>query len=122
MSDYNPKHEGEVQPLLSDLMYNRLKELNMKVLPAFAALYAALAVFWDFPNGEQVVGTTAAVTVAISVLLTWANKRYEASGVGYDGSIEVQELDGRKVAVMDLPKAPADMIEQKTVVLKVNNS
>jgi len=120
MSDYQPKHTEEVKPLLSDATYNRLKELNQKVLPAIAALYAALAVIWNFPKGEQVVGSIAALTVCIAIVLTWANKRYDASGVGIDGTVEVQHLEGQKTVVLDITTLPEDMLNQKTVNLKVN--
>lgn len=121
MSEYQPKHVEEVKPLLSDGMYNRLKDLNQKVLPAAGALYSALAIIWGFPKGVEVVGSIAAIGVFGAVILAWASNRYEKSGVGYDGTLEVQHLDGRKVAVMDITTQPEDMVNQKTVNLKVSN-
>jgi hypothetical protein len=121
MSDYEPKHD-EVQPLMSDRLYNRLKDLNTKVIPAAGALYFALAKIWGFPKGEEVVGTLAVVATFITVLLVWANSRYEKSGAGIDGTVEVQHIEGQKTVVLDITTLPEDMINQKQVNLKVNNS
>jgi hypothetical protein len=112
---------NDVKPLLSDTTYNRLKELNTKVIPAAGALYYGLAVLWDFPKAEEVVGTLAVVATFIAIVLVWANKRYDASGAGIDGTVDVQDIDGRKTVVMDITTEPEDMINQKQVNLKVNN-
>lgn len=119
MSDYQPKH-NEVQPLMSDALYNRLKDLNQKVIPAFGALYFALAKIWGFPKGEEVVGTLAVLATFLAVILLWANSRYEKSGAGYDGSVELQELGDRQVTLLKVDTQPDQMLNQKTVTLKVN--
>ena len=75
--------------LLSGPTYDRLKRFNQLVLPSFATLYAALAILWGFPGGEKVVGSIAALTVFIGVLLTWASSRYDASDEKYDGAMLV---------------------------------
>jgi len=122
MSDYQPKHTEEVKPLLSDGLYNRIKDLNTKVIPAVGALYFALAQIWGFPKGEEVVGTLAIVATFLAVLLSWANSRYEKSGAGIDGTVEVQHVEGQKTVVLDITTLPEDMINQKQVNLKVNAS
>lgn len=111
----------EVKPLLSNTTYDRLKELNTKVLPAAGACYFALAKIWGFPKGEEVVGTLAVIATFVGVVLLWSANRYEKSGAGYDGTVDVQNLDGQKTLVMDITTEPEDMLNQKTVNLKVNN-
>lgn len=122
MSDYQPKHveEKEVKPLLSDTTYNRLKDLNMKVIPAVGALYYGVAKIWGLPKAEEVVGTLACVATFLAVLLVWAANRYEKSGVGIDGTVEVQHIEGQKTVVLDITTLPEDMIKQKQVNLKVS--
>ena len=42
---------------LSNKVYDVLKWIAMYLLPALGTLYFALAGIWNFPYGEQVVGT-----------------------------------------------------------------
>ena len=46
---------------MSNKTYNTLKWIAMYLLPALGTLYFALAGIWNFPYGEQVVGTITAV-------------------------------------------------------------
>jgi hypothetical protein len=74
-------------PLLTSATYDRLKAFNQFVLPACGTFYAALALIWDFPYGKQVVGSIAALTIFIGVILGWAAARYDQSEEKYDGEI-----------------------------------
>lgn len=49
--------------------YEIIKWVVMIVFPATGALYFALSQLWGFPYGEQVVGTVAAVTAFMGLLL-----------------------------------------------------
>ena len=42
---------------MSNKTYDTLKWIAMYLLPALGTLYFALAGIWNFPYGEQVVGT-----------------------------------------------------------------
>lgn len=57
--------------------YDTLKDLNTIALPGAAALYAGLAIIWNWPGGEQVVGTVALIVTFGSILLKIASKQYE---------------------------------------------
>ena len=46
---------------MSNKTYDNLKWIAMYLLPALGTLYFALAGIWNFPCGEQVVGTITAV-------------------------------------------------------------
>ena len=54
---------------LSNKAYDVLKWIAMYLLPALGTLYFALAGIWNFPFGEQVVGTITAVDTFLGVLL-----------------------------------------------------
>lgn len=72
-------------PLLTSATYDRLKAFNQFVLPACGTLYAALAIIWGFPHGKEVVGSIAAITIFVGVILGWAANRYNNSNEKYDG-------------------------------------
>lgn len=67
------------------MTYDRLKAFNQFVLPACGTLYAALAIIWGFPHGKEVVGSIAAITIFVGVVLGWAAARYNNSDEKYDG-------------------------------------
>jgi len=54
---------------MSAFSYNTLKWITLAFLPASGALYFTLAVLWGFPFGEQIVGTIAALTAFMGLLL-----------------------------------------------------
>lgn len=62
---------------MSNKLYDVLKWITMVALPAISTLYFALAGIWGFPYGEQVVGTIAAVTTCLGVLLGISNAQYK---------------------------------------------
>jgi len=119
---YEPKHIEPKPPLLSDATYDNLKAFNTKVIPAVGALYFALAQVWGFPKGEEVVGTLAIVATFLAVLLGWANSRYDKSGAGIDGTVDVTHgEEGQKTVLLKIETDPDQMLNQKTVNLKVNS-
>jgi hypothetical protein len=64
---------------LSNTAYDLLKYTTTIVLPAIGALYFALSQIWGFPHAEQVVGTLAAVTTFLGVLIGVATASYNKS-------------------------------------------
>lgn len=62
---------------LSNKVYDVLKWIAMYLLPALGTLYFALAGIWNFPYGEQVVGTITAVDTFLGVLLGISNAQYQ---------------------------------------------
>ena len=61
---------------MSDKTYNILKWIAMVLLPAVGTLYFALAGIWDFPYGEQIVGTITAVDTFLGVILGISTAQY----------------------------------------------
>lgn len=101
--------------------YDRLKFVTMIVLPAFAALYFAVAQIWGLPHAEQVVGTIAAITTFLGALLGITNEQYKKSDAAYDGQIVIDTTDpDKETFTLDYNKHPLDMIEQDKVVFRVN--
>jgi len=54
---------------LSNEVYDILKFIAQIVLPAAGTLYFALAGIWNWPYGEQIVGTITAVDAFLGALL-----------------------------------------------------
>ena len=61
---------------LNDKIYDTLKWIVMIVLPAAAALYAALAPVWCWPRPEDVVLTINAVTAFMGAVLGISTAQY----------------------------------------------
>ena len=55
--------------MLNNKVYDVLKWIAMYLLPALGTLYFALAGIWNFPYGEQIVGTITAVDTFLGVVL-----------------------------------------------------
>lgn len=64
---------------LDNKVYDILKYIAQIALPALGTLYFALAGIWGFPYGEQVVGTIAAITTFLGVLLGISTYNYNKS-------------------------------------------
>ena len=62
--------------MLSNKVYDALKWITMILLPALASLYFALSGIWGFPYAEQVVGTIAALTTFLGVILAISTSKY----------------------------------------------
>ena len=62
---------------MSNKVYDALIWIAQIVLPAIGALYAALSGIWEFPYGEQVVGTITAVDVFLGAILKISNSQYK---------------------------------------------
>ena len=62
---------------LSNKVYDVLKWIAMYLLPALGTLYFALAGIWNFPYGEQVVGTITAADTFLGVLLGISTAQYQ---------------------------------------------
>lgn len=61
---------------MSNKVYDVLKYIAQIVLPAFGALYFALAKIWNFPYGTEVVGTIAAIDTFLGALLKLSSDQY----------------------------------------------
>lgn len=117
--DY-PEHVKE--RFLTNRAYDVLKYIAQIGLPALGTLYFALAGLWGFPNGEQVVGTIAAVNVFLGVILGYSNKTYYGSENNFDGSIDVEDQgDGKKLFSLNLNGDPNELDSKREVTFKINS-
>lgn len=66
---------------LPNRVYDVLKWIARYFLPALGTLYFAIAGIWNFPYGEQVVGT-------ITALVTFLNAMLGLSTISYKKSLE----------------------------------
>lgn len=64
--------------MLSNRMYDILKWIALVFLPALGTLYFALAGIWNFPYGEQIVGTITAIDTFLGVLLGVSSMKYDS--------------------------------------------
>ena len=65
---------------MSNKVYDILKFIAQVVLPALGTLYFALAGIWNWPLGEQVVGTITAIDTFLGVLLDISTSKYNKGG------------------------------------------
>lgn len=68
-------------PVISNKTYDTLKWIAQIALPALGTLYAALAVIWGFPYGEQIVGTISAIDVCLGTLLGISKAKYDKTQI-----------------------------------------
>jgi hypothetical protein len=61
---------------MSNKTYDILKWIAQYFLPAVGALYLALSKIWGFPNGEEVMGTVAAIDTFLGVMLGISSANY----------------------------------------------
>lgn len=61
---------------ISNKVYDVFKWIAQYFLPAAGALYFALAGIWNFPYGEEIVGTIAAIDTFLGVILGIASATY----------------------------------------------
>lgn len=87
------------KPLMTNAGYDTLKQAVQVGLPAAGTLYAALAVIWGIPWGEEVVGSIAAVTVFGGVWLGIIGRRYNKSEERFDGQVVVDTINPEKDVV-----------------------
>lgn len=64
---------------MSNKLYDILKYIAIIVLPALGTFYFALAGIWNFPYGEQVVGTITALDTFLGALLKISADAYNRS-------------------------------------------
>lgn len=61
---------------LSNEIYDLIRYIADMILPAVGTLYFALAGIWNFPYGEQIVGTITAIVAFLDVVLGISKRNY----------------------------------------------
>jgi hypothetical protein len=109
-------------PLLSNGLYNTLKNSATLVLPAAGALYFALSKIWGLPNGEEVTGSIAALNVFLGVLLGVSTTSYNNSDAKFTGTLNVAEVPGQTLPALstELNVHPVALKDQSAALFKVN--
>ncbi len=65
---------------MSNKVYDILKWITIILLPAIGTLYFSLAGIWNFPYGEQVIGTLTAIDTFLGVVLHISSTKYTKEG------------------------------------------
>lgn len=82
--------------MLNNKAYDILKWIALCFLPGIATLYFTVASIWGLPYTEEVVGTIAAITVFIGVLLGISTDTYKKSGANTDGVLQIDSSNAEK--------------------------
>ena len=80
---------------MSNKAYDILKWIARYLLPAVATLYFALSQIWALPYGEEIVGTLAAVTAFLGVILGLSTAQYNKTNP-LDGTLEIDAFQKDK--------------------------
>lgn len=105
--------------ILKSSTYDKLKYTTEIILPGIGALYFALAQIWGLPSAEEVVGSIAAFTVFLGLLLGYSRKSYNDSDSKFDGAMVVQDTEDGKMFSLELDSDPAEMQDMNEVKFKV---
>ena len=65
-----------MKTILTDKTYDILKWVALILLPAMGALYFGLAGIWNFPYGEQIVGTITVIDTFLGAILGISTVQY----------------------------------------------
>lgn len=69
--------------MMSNKVYDVMKWIAMYLIPAVGTLYFALAGIWNFPYGEEIVGTLTAVDTFLGVILGISTSKYNKQSEEY---------------------------------------
>lgn len=104
--------------MITGKLYDYLKWLAQIALPAFGALYIALAALWDLPKPQEVAGTILALDTFLGVILGISQVSY-GKQIG-SGTMHVQESSDKVLYNLELDDNPEDLQKMKEVHFKVN--
>ena len=108
---------------LSNKQFDFLKYIARYLLPASGTLYFALAGIWNFPYGEQVVGTITALVTFLNVALGISTSTYDKESISGTLVTTKEAEDARTVQVVfdvDDPKELDHLLNQREITLKVD--
>jgi hypothetical protein len=105
--------------LLNNKVYDILKKLVQVILPAAATLYYSIAQIWGLPEAENVVGTMAAITTFLGLVIGLSKDSYNKSDVKYDGVINVLNTGEKKTYTLELNTSPDSLDAQNEALFKV---
>lgn len=105
---------------MSNKTYDVLKWITRYLLPASATLYFALSGIWGLPYGEEVVGTLAAITAFLGVILGISTAQYNKKDHS-DGTLDIDTSSPDKdLYRLNLTTGFEDLKLKDEIKLKVN--
>jgi len=105
---------------MSNKTYDLLKWIAQYLLPASATLYFALSGIWGLPYGEEVVGTLAALTAFLGVILGISTAQYNKKD-HTDGTLDIDTSSPDKdLYRLNLTTGFEDLKLKDEIKLKVN--
>jgi hypothetical protein len=109
---------------LKNRIYNFLKYTTQIALPALGTFYYAIANNWGLPKPAEVVATDTAVITLLGILLGLSTRSYNNSTASHDGYLGTQGVDpdtGHPDLKLIFTKLPNELMDKKTVRLKVGS-
>lgn len=82
---------------MNNKVYDILKWIAQILLPAYGTLYFALAGIWNFPYGEQIVGTITAVDTFLGVILGISTITYNKE----QAQLKQDEMENEEIEVAE---------------------
>lgn len=108
--------------IISNKLYSKLKWGIAIVLPAISTLYFTLGSIWGLPYVSEVIGSIAALTTFLGIIVGVSSKSYYNSDARYDGSVNVYDTPHDTVLYsLDLNQEPERIITKKEIVFRVNS-
>ena len=99
---------------LTNKAYDVLKWIATYFLPAVGTLYFALARIWNFPYGEEIVGSITAVDAFLGAILGISSSSYKG-----DGEIIFDTASDDSAIVLDDVEDVRELAEKGMITLKV---
>ena len=105
---------------MNNKTYDVLKWIAQYLLPASGTLYFALSSIWGLPHGEQVVGTIAALTTFLGVILGVSSAQYDKTQPSDDGVLNIDTTDPNKdFYSLDIDTGLDDLKAKSKITLKI---
>jgi len=106
--------------ILPTKLYDHIKQLIQIVLPAVGAFYAGLALLWNLPHPQEVVGSIALLCTFLNVVLGVSSRKYFKSDEVFDGvAVLAPGEDGVLEAHAGLVTSPEDIAGKTHILLRV---
>lgn len=107
---------------MSNKVYDQVRFCALVLFPALAVFYAVTGALWNFPLVDQVSGTLVAIDTFLGAVVLRSSKQYADDPDTHDGTVQQVGVDpdtGMPHLAMTINKTPGELLENKTVRLKV---
>lgn len=109
--------------IFNNKVYDILKWITQFMLPGLGTLYFALAKIWKFPYGEEIVGSIAAVTAFLGLLLGISSHNYVGDGVIQIDPDELpHETETEFDSTITLNVSDYDLLHKDRIILNVERT